>query len=502
MRGDAFDVLTSLNSALDSRGLLTGLTVGVVTFVCGLVYGRFRKRRLISWAVLYDEPINRTFQDDGPDMWEISSQGQEIDKGSLVVLDIASAGRDDIVEQDFALPLSFQFPGREVVHFKVRDSEHVRRKTIDAPDDAMQPPDDRSKIVLPLFSLNRGVGFKLLVLLKETASGTDTPNDRNYQVVDGGTVRGGEIQRRKPHDRRYWFRVIAVGTVLLLLFGLTGGIYLANRVVTPAPECAIGALTVQGSTAFAPIANTVANDYENACTGASITISAVGSGAGLDDLRRRPVPGVIAMTDGEEDGNTPGLSVRPVGLVIFAVVANKNLRLSDLTTAQLRDLFRNSPSSANGSFIVVGRDNRSGTRRTFEQTVLGTRSTDFPASAPCPTDSQSAPAACTMNTTMDLLTYIDRTPNAIGYAEADALTYFPNVRTLRIDGVPATRSATLKGSYHFVATEYLYTAGRPRGLTADYLQFLTSDPMTARLRDHSYVGCSELSGTALAGQCT
>ncbi|TDD27026.1 hypothetical protein E1287_35500 [Actinomadura sp. KC06] len=113
MRSDGFDVLTDLNSALDSRGLLTGLTVGVVTFVCGLVYGRFRKRRLISWAVLYDEPINRTFQDDGPDMWEISSQGQEIDKGSLVVLDIASAGRDDIVEGDFALPLSFQFPGRE-----------------------------------------------------------------------------------------------------------------------------------------------------------------------------------------------------------------------------------------------------------------------------------------------------------------------------------------------------------------------------------------------------
>ncbi|WP_243719653.1 substrate-binding domain-containing protein [Actinomadura sp. KC06] len=246
----------------------------------------------------------------------------------------------------------------------------------------------------------------------------------------------------------------------------------------------------------------MANDYENDCTGASITISAVGSGPGLDDLRRNPDPGVIAMTDGVESGATPGLNVRPVGLVIFAVVANKNLKLSDLTTAQLRDLFRAAPSSANGSFVVVGRDSGSGTRRTFEQTVLGTRNSDFPASSTCPTAPQSTPVACTVNTNMDLLTYIDRTPNAIGYAEADALTYFPNVRTLSIDGKPATRSATLNGSYHFVATEYLYTAGRPRGLTAEYLAFLTSDPMTARLRDHSYVACSELSGTALAGQCT
>ncbi|TDD27027.1 hypothetical protein E1287_35505 [Actinomadura sp. KC06] len=87
----------------------------------------------------------------------------------------------------------------------------------------MQPPDNRSKIVLPLFSLNRGADFKLLVLLKEPASESGASNDRNYQIVDGGTVRGGEIQQRRPRSRRYWFKVIAAGTVLVLLFGLTGG---------------------------------------------------------------------------------------------------------------------------------------------------------------------------------------------------------------------------------------------------------------------------------------
>lgn len=102
---------------------------------------------------------------------------------------------------------------------------------------------------------------------------------------------------------------------------------------------------------------------------------------------------------------------------------------------------------------------------------------------------------------MDLLTYIDRTPNAIGYAEADALPYFPNVNIVSIDGTLPTREATLRGSYHFVATEYIYTVGQPHGLTADYLDFLTSDAMSVRLRDRDYVGCAELSGTAVAGQC-
>jgi ABC-type phosphate transport system substrate-binding protein len=102
---------------------------------------------------------------------------------------------------------------------------------------------------------------------------------------------------------------------------------------------------------------------------------------------------------------------------------------------------------------------------------------------------------------MDLLTYVNRVPNAIGYAEADALPYFPNVMTVPINGTLPTRAATLRGAYHFVATEYLYTAERPHGLTSAYLDYLSSDAMAVRLRDRDYIGCTELSGTSLSGQC-
>ena len=51
MHSDASGILSRLNSAFDSKELLTALTIGIVTFLCGLVYGRLRKRRLISWTV-------------------------------------------------------------------------------------------------------------------------------------------------------------------------------------------------------------------------------------------------------------------------------------------------------------------------------------------------------------------------------------------------------------------------------------------------------------------
>lgn len=99
---------------------------------------------------------------------------------------------------------------------------------------------------------------------------------------------------------------------------------------------------------------------------------------------------------------------------------------------------------------------------------------------------------------MDLLEYVNSTANAIGYAEADALPFFPNVGTIPVNTYEPIREDALSGNYPFVATEYLYTAGEPAGLTANYLDFLTSDPMTAQLRGHGFIGCSDVGGTKLA----
>jgi ABC-type phosphate transport system substrate-binding protein len=102
---------------------------------------------------------------------------------------------------------------------------------------------------------------------------------------------------------------------------------------------------------------------------------------------------------------------------------------------------------------------------------------------------------------MDVLNYVNATPNAIGYAEADALPYFPNVATVPIGDSEPTRKDALDGTYPFVATEYLYTAGDPQGLTRDFITYLTDGATSSELRGHGYIGCSDLSGTKLGGAC-
>ena len=144
---------------------------------------------------------------------------------------------------------------------------------------------------------------------------------------------------------------------------------------------------------------------------------------------------------------------------------------------------------------TVGRPRNSGTREAFIQAVAGGNNK---ANGTVPTE----------GTTMDLLGYVDTTPDSIGYAEADALPFFQNVREIAIDtggtgyGYLPTRANALDGAYKFLATEHLYTNGPPTGLAADLISFLTSSPEVAQLRGTSFIGCADLAGTALSADCT
>jgi ABC-type phosphate transport system substrate-binding protein len=114
---------------------------------------------------------------------------------------------------------------------------------------------------------------------------------------------------------------------------------------------------------------------------------------------------------------------------------------------------------------------------------------------------QSAATVCLAGTTMDVLQYVSATPDAIGYAEDDAIAFFPNVSAIPVDGYAPTRANALAGTYRFLATEHLYTYGQPTGLAADLIGFLTSAPVIAQLRDTSFIACADLTGSALSADC-
>lgn len=517
MHTTASGVFANVNTVIGNplfAGLIVAAVVGVVSLVWRSVFQQWRR---FGWKLLYDEPINQaltpseTGQRDGgtpyvtPTPWEIQYQEaglnapqHKVRNGSLVAMELKNIGRLTIRESDFDDRQFFRirFPGRKVVHYKVRDNpwyhDKVHKGTLAPP-----VPGADNFLNLPALQIVPGQGFKLLVLLEaETGSqrrGQDTPEFE-------GSIQHGKFVEFGHHRRGVRYGIAALA-VLILALGSFFGAQITENAQQLAPVCGKGNLAIAGSTAFAPVLNQVATEYEQHCSEAHISINADGSASGLQDLENRGAD--IAMFDGAPDP-TPDAQYRPVavGAVIFAVVGNDSQKSMDtyyfrqgLQPSNIKDLYTD-PSAYKR--ILVGRKSASGTRATFVKEFLGGNDSAENSAPPCP----AASGVCLEPTTMQLLAYVNDTPNSLGYAEADALPFFPNVAQIAVGGYWPTRGNVLNGHYSFLAREHLYTNGEPSGLTSDFIGFLTSAPVTKQLRaTTSFIACADLVAHNQGGDC-
>lgn len=273
--------------------------------------------------------------------------------------------------------------------------------------------------------------------------------------------------------------------VVVVVTSLTGCSSAAKSTsTTPLPQpgkssaCATGSLQIVGSTAFMPIAQDVANAYMSNCPGATINVSGGDSAYGLTKARNAVASGsssagsMIAMYDGLPSATvTTGLSPYPIGVLIFSVVAHTGLIPgSEITTDELRRIYVK--PGVKGE-IAVGRRAGSGSRKTFIANVLS-RDPGPPdkGNCPVPTGSSFSFTSCTEGSTADLLGFVNKTPNAVGYAElSQALTNYPQISVIKIDDAAPTADNVRNGSYRFWIVEHLYTAAQPTALTKDFLYF-------------------------------
>ncbi|MPY56792.1 substrate-binding domain-containing protein [Streptomyces spongiae] len=503
------------NGQLWAGALICALPAGLVAFWLD----RYQGWRRISWSEIYNGPINKHINNQPPPgMWDIHWQGRRILDGSLVMLEVRNSGVQTLEPEHFAGPVTFTFTGRKVVHFKVRDAneplEAALRPQVPAPA-AAEPADEvgsavrqatvrttgqqTDTITLPPFTLNRRERFRLLVLLEDDGAGSAA---KSPKITSGGKVKGGRIKRTAGRARRRWATAVIVTLVASL--GLGAGVYANNESLKLDATCSQARrLTVTGSTAFSPLAHQVKESYEEQCPETDVVLEATGSRKGLEQLRSNTAAETIAMVDtvaGQEPEK--GLDAHHVGVIVFAVVANQSLAKDlgpgqtlwdrGLTQDQLGQIFtgggfRNEDGRLAETPVAVVRADGSGTRDAFEKRVTGGKGTT--SAPPCTTGSTGV---CSVTSTMELLDYVNRTTNAIGYAEADALPFFPNVRTVPINGTAPTKENVLDGDYPFWASEILYTREGASGLTRDFLDFLRSRGVSKLLEGQGFLPCREL----------
>ncbi|MFD4598366.1 substrate-binding domain-containing protein [Streptomyces sp. NPDC058464] len=489
--------------------------VAVGTAVLGIVASagifwyerRVPRRKRIGYRVQMDNPIGDDVRsgrigrrlglfDEAPDMAG----------ATLVLLRIENDGSQGIGRDDYTSPelhgLTAVFTDRVIRGVSVTqptDSDHLM------PHFTAERGFGYSgnTLRIPRVPLNHAEHFKLLVLL----SGGDV--GREIRIVGG--IHDGEVHPNRsatPDDATPLFsRASRLITIMLTLSVLTLSTIVVARDDTPPPiGCAKGSLRVIGSTAFAPVMRDAAKKYEKDCEGASITVDARGSTAGIRDLNdvgtgtKKGSPVELALSDGPKPTDMPELKEYPVALVVFALVVNDDVPLRNLSTADVRRLYRGEITNwkqlggPDLPVVLVSRDANSGTRQVFQRRVLK-RGEIANSSVDCrhKDDPTAKVIRCELDSTEQVLSEVARLKGAVGYAELNVAEGAKGLHTLSLDADAPSVDAIEHGdsSYPYREIEYAYTYGWPAAdsLVSSFLSYVRTGNGQDVIRSYGHLPC-------------
>ncbi|MFE2822496.1 substrate-binding domain-containing protein [Streptomyces sp. NPDC059271] len=366
---------------------------------------------------------------------------------------------------------------------------------------------------IPRVPLNRGEHFKVLVLL----SGGDV----GCPIRLIGGIRDGEVRPNRsttPDDQPPLFsRAARLITVLLTVCVVTLALIVVLRDDSPPPiGCAQGTLTVTGSTAFEPVMRELAEKYEEDCAGATITVDAHGSTAGVRELdaagqeSKNGSPAVVALSDGPKPGDFPRLRENRVAVSVFALVVNDDIPLRNLSLTDVRRLYRGEIRNwkqlggPDRPVLLVSRDANSGTRQVFQRRVLG-RGEIANSSLDCVhKDDATAPLVrCELDSTDQVLNTVARLPGAIGYSELNNANGHQGLHRLGLDGHTASVEDLEHGTsdYPYREIEYAYTYGQPPAdsLASSFLSYVGRGSGQDVVRTHGHLPCGTPVGLRICG---
>ena len=177
----------------------------------------------------------------------------------------------------------------------------------------------------------------------------------------------------------------------------------------------------------------------------------------------------------------------PIGLDGLAIVVHSTNPVQNLTLLQLRALYSGrildwaGVGGKAGDVLLVSREDGSGSRLLFEQRVMG--------------DEAVSLTAVVMPTSADVVDYVAKNPQAIGYVSrgyvAQVLTENPLtttatvsptaiftgqpvVRVVPVEGQLPTLSNLLQQRYFLTQPLYLLSRGEPQGWARQFLDFVLS----------------------------
>lgn len=250
-----------------------------------------------------------------------------------------------------------------------------------------------------------------------------------------------------------------------------------------APETEQRAIQNKGSDTLVNVALAWAEAYREVDPTVSIAVTGGGSGTGIAALINGTVDIANASRPMKDDeiSQAQANGIEPVEHVVaidaLAVILNLDNPVSQLTIDQLSDIYTGRITNwqevggNDAPIVLLSRETNSGTHVYFLEEVVRKGDSDNP--------DIFAPQTLLMPSSVGITSEIRRNPNAIGY---DGLGYVDTehekVLAVAADSespyVLPTVATAASGEYPLSRDLFMYTAGEPAGVVAEYLNWILS----------------------------
>ncbi len=239
---------------------------------------------------------------------------------------------------------------------------------------------------------------------------------------------------------------------------------------------------VAGSTSVQPVMEKIVRLYRVKRPEQRVSVEGGGSSSGI--MAAVTGTAILGMSSRElkSDGQESQLIPHCIALDAIALIVHPANPVSELSLAQIRDLFSGRVKSwkdvggNDGEIHLILREEGSGTRSAFEELVMKVGKETAPFD----------PFALVQDSSGGLREVVRQDPGAIGFVSLGVVNR--DVKALAIDGTMPTLDSVRKKEYKLVRSFFLVSKGPPEGVAKDIVAFATGSETEAILKEEGLVG--------------